>query len=333
MPTLGEIIMPLTGSFGSGGYRNSNSGRRSLGDSGAFTGGDVRTLSLDKGDQGAGQLDITGQILQGTVPPLPDGSGVNSIIDAIGPDMVDSSPTIDPPAPVESTGPGGWRPITVNRNRNYNPGQTGVYDWTPRQTAPDPFAAAAATPGYGPNANPNNVALHDALRTKYGYGGDFGGGLFRDWVGTTSQAMQDDISNFVANYTGPGGGAYNPNSGGSSGGGGSSSGGGSTNTPAPAAPAPPPIPTINDFNRFNYYDTFNTGGGNLHAAIDNAFASGPELDQATRDYILNQPIMHDVRRWNVTGSNPMNAAQTVNPVLQQIMFQQALTDYNNQYGG
>jgi hypothetical protein len=93
------------------------------------------------------------------------------------------------------------------------------------------------------------------------------------------------------------------------------------------------MPTINDFNKFNYYDTFNTGGGNLTAAIDNAFATGPELDQATRDYILNQPVMHDVRRWNVTGSNPMNAAQTVNPVLQQIMFQQALTDYNNQYGG
>ena len=294
--------MPLQGSFGSGGSRTNTGQRRQLGDSGTFSTG-VNKLSLDQGGPtGSEALDITGQILQGTAPVegLPDGSGINDMIDAISPGAADNSPFLDPPAPVDNNTSGGWTPITISRNENYNPGQTGVYEWTPRGGTNNNVAPSAPAQDFG-----KAISLNEALANEFGYGGDFGGGQFGEWRQGQSSLLQDAITDFINEYNG---------------------------TPAPAAAPPPAPPSINDYNTLNFASTF-AGGNNPHAQIQNAFNSGTELDQATRDYILRSGVMNDAAQWDVTGSNPQNYADTVNPILQQIMYQQALQDYQNQYGG
>ena len=99
--------------------------------------------------------------------------------------------------------------------------------------------------------------LNDALRDKYGYGGEFAGsGDFSAWRGTQSQLMQDDITNFINNFN---------------------------NTPVQNAAPATPRPTLDQFSNQNYYNQYATDPSNPGGAVQNAARdAGPGTSQAVR---------------------------------------------------
>ena len=163
-----------------------------------------------------------------------------------------------------------------------------------------------------------NVGLNSALRDRFNFQGDFSGGEFDAFRGQQGTGRQDDIADFILNFSGAGG------------------GGGvappATTTPnvANAATGIQAPPSLSDFQNQNFYSQFATDPSNPGGAIQNALQG---VDPAIAKYVLDTPRMNDVRRWDITGDNFGTAQQTANPVLQQLMFQQALAQYNNQSGG